>query len=64
MPKVSRKLKLHLKKLPQRKAELERQFPNATVELWSSDEHRLGLKPIVRKVWALIGERPVAVVHS
>ena len=62
MPKGRRTLKLPLKKLPQRKAELERQFPNAAVELWSSDEHRLGLKPIVRKVWALIGERPVAVV--
>jgi transposase len=34
------------------------------VELWAQDEHRLGLKkPVIRKVWALKGERPVAMVH-
>ena len=27
------------------------------------DEHRLGLKPILRRVWARRGERPVAVVR-
>ena len=27
------------------------------------DEHRVGLKPILRKVWAKRGERPVAVVR-
>ena len=62
MPKVSPTLKRSLKKLPLRKAELEQQFPATTVEVWSFDEHRLGLKPIVRKVWAVVGERPVAVV--
>lgn len=31
--------------------------------MWSFDEHRLGLKPIIRKVWAPIGERPLAVVY-
>lgn len=30
------------------------------VELWSQDEARLGLKPIIRKVWALRGQRPIA----
>lgn len=49
--------------MPQRKADLEQQFPDATVEVWSFDEHRLGLKPIIRKVWSLIGERPTAVVN-
>lgn len=33
------------------------------MEVWSFDEHRLGLKPILRRVWAPIGERPIAVVH-
>ena len=28
-----------------------------------ADEHRIGLKPIMRGVWAPIGERPVAVGH-
>jgi hypothetical protein len=27
------------------------------------DEHRVGLQPILRRVWAPRGERPVAVVH-
>jgi hypothetical protein len=27
------------------------------------DEHRIGLKPIVRRIWALRGERPVVIVH-
>ena len=27
------------------------------------DEHRLGLKPITRGVWAPIGERPIALGH-
>ena len=27
------------------------------VEIWAMDEHRIGLKPIVRGVWAPVGER-------
>ena len=27
------------------------------------DEHRLGLKPITRRIWAPIGERPIATGH-
>jgi transposase len=30
------------------------------VEVWAEDEMRLGLKPLVRRVWARGGERPVA----
>jgi transposase len=37
--------------------------PTAKVELWCEDEHRLGLKPITRKVWSPIGERPSVRVH-
>ena len=29
----------------------------------ASDEHRLGLKPVTRRVWAPIGERPIAPGH-
>ncbi|MEO0488329.1 MAG: IS630 family transposase, partial [Cyanobacteria bacterium J06659_2] len=32
-------------------------------EVWSFDEHRLGLKPIIRKVWAPVGQRPIAPVE-
>jgi len=38
-------------------------FPQATVELWTVDEHRIGLKPIVMKVWTLPGQRPIAPVE-
>ena len=30
----------------------------AVVEVWYQDEARLGLKPIVRRVWARRGQRP------
>ena len=30
------------------------------VEVWAFDEHRLGLKPLQRRVWAKTGERPLA----
>ena len=39
---------------------LEEAYPKAAVELWAEDEARLGLKPVVRRVWAPVGKRPVA----
>jgi transposase len=38
-------------------------FPQAQIELWATDEHRIGLKPLLRRVWAPIGQRPVAHVQ-
>jgi hypothetical protein len=38
--------------------------PAAAVAVWASDEHRLGLKPIVRPVWARRGQRPIARVQQ
>jgi transposase len=41
--------------------EIEEAHPEAQkVELWAEDEARLGLKPLIRRVWAPIGKRPVA----
>jgi hypothetical protein len=37
--------------------------PDAEVELWAEDEHRLGLNPILRVVWAPKGRRPVVRVR-
>src|SRR4051794_5429810 len=34
-----------------------------SLELWVMDEHRLGLKPIIRRVWAPRGQQPVVKVH-
>jgi hypothetical protein len=45
-------------------ARLKEAYPTAKVELWSEDEHRLGLKPIIRKVWSPIGQRPMVEVHQ
>lgn len=37
--------------------------PQATITLWAEDEHRLGLLPVVRRVWAPKGQRPLAHVR-
>ena len=33
------------------------------MELWATDEHRIGLKPLLRRVWAPRGQRPIARVR-
>jgi transposase len=35
--------------------------PERPVEVWAFDEHRVGLKPILRRQWAPKGQRPMAV---
>ncbi len=37
--------------------------PGAAVQVWTTDEHRLGLTPILRRVWARRGQRVLALVH-
>jgi transposase len=37
--------------------------PDAAVTLWAEDEHRVGLLPVVRRVWAPRGQRPIAPVE-
>ena len=34
------------------------------MEVWSADEARFGLKPVLRRVWAPVGERPSAIVDE
>lgn len=31
--------------------------------MWACDEHRIGLKPILRRIWALKGQQPVIKVQ-
>src|SRR5271166_2632320 len=38
-------------------------FPRSRLELWAVDEHRIGLKPLLHKVWTLGDQRPVAPVE-
>jgi transposase len=49
-PQAQLDFKQHLRPLLR---EVATAFPQATVELWAVDEHRIGLKPILRKVWTL-----------
>jgi len=37
--------------------------PDTPLEVWALDEHRIGLKPVVRRIWAPRGCRPDAVGH-
>ena len=39
---------------------LREAHPRAEVQLWAEDEARLGLKPVLRRVWAPVGQRPTA----
>jgi hypothetical protein len=34
--------------------------PHANIQVWAFDEHRIGLKPITRRVWAPRGRRPLS----
>src|SRR5262249_38849339 len=38
-------------------------FPDARVELWAPDGHRIGLHPVLKRVWTLPGQRPLAPVE-
>lgn len=51
------------KKLSTEAKQLKQQYPQASVEVWCEDEHRVGLKPIVRRIWVEEGENPVAQVN-
>ena len=44
-----------------RRDESPRPVPGGALEIWAFDEHRLGLKPVIRRIWAKKGQRPVAV---
>ena len=41
---------------------LKAKYPQAEIELWCEDEHRLALQPILRRVWTPVGEQPIDIV--
>jgi hypothetical protein len=51
-PKPMRRCRTLLKKLPEEVARVQHASVEASVEVWAMDEHRIGLKPILRRVWA------------
>src|SRR6476659_4176786 len=59
MPKPTRRSK----KAPPLLREVATAFPHSVVELWAVDEHRIGLKPLLQKVWCVDGHRPLAPVQ-
>jgi transposase len=51
------------KKLAQELSRVIKAHPDASVEIWSEDEHRIGLQPITRRIWVEEGEVPKAIVN-
>ena len=53
------------KKLPDLIAQIRAAHPDVPHwDLWTMDEHRIGLKLIVRRIWARSGERPIIAVQQ
>jgi hypothetical protein len=52
------------KKLPEQVKTLQQAHPEATIELWATDQHRIGLKPILRRIWVRKGSRPWVTVQQ
>jgi hypothetical protein len=59
-PRAQASLKARLRPLLR---EVATAFPHGSVDLWAVDEQRIGLKPILHKVWCVDGQRPVAPVQ-
>jgi transposase len=59
-PQAQAEFKAHLRPLLRQVASA---FPWATVEVWAVDEHRIGLKPILSKIWCCDGQRRLALVQ-
>lgn len=51
------------KKLAQTLATVRQQHPDAKVEVWAEDEHRVGLHPVNRRVWTPSDDPPIAMVN-
>lgn len=51
------------KKIATEVKELQKNYPEAEIQLWAEDEHRLGLKPVLRRVYVPEGETPIADVN-
>ena len=49
--------------LPNKVKKLQEKYPDQKIEVWFFDEHRVGLKPILRKIWSKKGNRPIAKVQ-
>ena len=41
--------------------QIKQAHPDKEVEVWAEDEARLGLQPVIRRMWAPKGDRPKAI---
>jgi len=57
------KEKFKKKTLPEKVQIVKRTFPVRNVRIFAQDECRLGLKPILRKIWTPVGRRPEVIVY-
>ncbi|NEQ15515.1 MAG: IS630 family transposase [Moorea sp. SIO3E2] len=51
------------KKLRDEVNRVQMQYHDADVEIWCQDEHRIGLQPVMRRVWVELGETAIARVN-
>ena len=51
------------KKLAQEVETVQTAHPDATVEIWAEDEHRIGMQPVMRRMWVGINDMPIAKVN-
>jgi transposase len=51
------------KKLREEMERVQQEYPDADVEIWCEDEHRIGLQPVTRRVWVEWGETATATVN-
>jgi hypothetical protein len=45
------------KKLTQELKRIQAEYPDADVEVWCEDEHRIGLQPVSRRIWVEEGNQ-------
>lgn len=51
------------KNLARRVETLRQRYPDSEIQLWAMDEHRVGLKPLVRRMWFPWWQTPTAAVQ-
>ena len=51
------------KKLTTEVEKLQKQYPEAKLSVWSQDEHRIGLNPILRRTYVETGQQPLGSVN-
>ena len=51
------------KKLNEEVEKVQKEHPDADVSVWSQDEHRIGLQPVMRRIWVEWGQQPIAIVN-